>query len=140
MLNFWCLYGFTILVSVWSRNTAAAIVATLVLWTVCAATNLAHDALGTLATQPAAGASVAAGGIVPRVLELGFWALPKPRDLSLILDRAIGAANSLEPPAAIGSEFRRESMAPVASVVSSLALSIVTIIAATRQLRRADLS
>jgi len=82
VLHFTAFYSFSAMLAVWTRNTVVCVFGTLLFWVLCWAMNygrhtvVAHDPVGM------SGGSRA-------VLEIGYWALPKPADLNVILDDAL---------------------------------------------------
>jgi hypothetical protein len=70
------------MLAVWTRNTVVCVFGTLLFWVVCWGMNygrhtvVAHDPVG-----------VSTGSRF--VLEVGYWALPKPGDLNMVFDDAL---------------------------------------------------
>lgn len=82
VLHFTAFYSFSAMLAVWTRSTVVCVFGTLLFWVLCWAMNygrhtvIAHDPAG---MSPGSRA----------VLEIGYWALPKPADLNVILDDAL---------------------------------------------------
>jgi hypothetical protein len=82
VLHFTSFYAFSAMLAVWTRSTVVCVFGTLLFWVLCWAMNygrhtvIAHDPPG---MSPGSRA----------VLEIGYWALPKPADLNVILDDAL---------------------------------------------------
>lgn len=82
LLHFTAFYAFSAMLAVWTRSTVVCVFGTLLFWALCWGMNygrhavVAHDPAGMSAGSRAA-------------LEIGYWALPKPTDLNVILDEAL---------------------------------------------------
>jgi ABC-type transport system involved in multi-copper enzyme maturation permease subunit len=82
LLHFAAFYGFSAMLAVWTRSTVVCVFGTLLFWVICWAMNYGRHTI--VAHEPA---GMSAGSRV--VLEIGYWALPKPADLNVILDDAL---------------------------------------------------
>jgi ABC-type transport system involved in multi-copper enzyme maturation permease subunit len=82
LLHFAVFYSFSAMLAVWTRSTVVCVFGTLLFWVVCWGMNygrhavVAHDPVG-----------VSTGSRF--VLEVGYWALPKPGDLNMVFDDAL---------------------------------------------------
>jgi ABC-type transport system involved in multi-copper enzyme maturation permease subunit len=79
VLHFAIIYSFSVLLAVWTRSTIACLFGSTVFWLVCWSMNLGHHYIATQVPQLA---SVFA--------EIGYWILPKPVDIILLLEQLIG--------------------------------------------------
>jgi ABC-type transport system involved in multi-copper enzyme maturation permease subunit len=80
VLHFAVIYSFSVLVAVWTRSTIACLFGTTVFWLACWSMNMGHHYIATQVPQLA---SVFA--------EVGYWIMPKPADIIVLLEQAIGA-------------------------------------------------
>lgn len=74
VLEFAFLYGVSALLAVWTRSTVICLAGSLLFWAVCASLNFAHHTAVPDAPRPAAA-----------LVEAGYWVLPKPTDIRLLL-------------------------------------------------------
>jgi ABC-type transport system involved in multi-copper enzyme maturation permease subunit len=82
LLHFTAFYSFSAMLAVWTRSTVVCVFGTLLFWVLCWGINFGRQAV--IAHDPA--------GMSPgskAVLEMGYWALPKPGDLNVIFDDAL---------------------------------------------------
>jgi ABC-type transport system involved in multi-copper enzyme maturation permease subunit len=82
LLHFTAFYSFSAMLAVWTRSTVVCVFGTLLFWVLCWGMNFGRHAV--VAHDPA--------GMSPgskAVLEIGYWALPKPGDLNVIFDDAL---------------------------------------------------
>ena len=136
LLQFVIFFSVSALIAAHSRGTAACVLGTLLFWLLCWGMNYGRHAVVSL---PLLAPEVAA--TAPRLgwaSEVGYWALPKPADLGMILSDAIGGPNQ---PAAL-PEFAAvrtlHRFHPVAAVVTSLAAAAVIFAAAVRKFELTD--
>ena len=130
-IHFAVFYAFSALMGVWSRSTVLALFATLVFWAMCWGTNFArHAAVAREGTAEFQTSSTA--------LEAGYWLLPKPADMSLILYQVIGADGFVSE----FDEFRavrdKDAFHPAMSLLASLAFGAVMLGLAARELEAAE--
>ena len=131
VLEFAVLYSFSVLIAVWTRNTAVCVVGSLVLWALCSAVNF--NRLAVVARSDAAAHSPVVGAL----FEAGYWVLPKPVDLEAVSQQALGAEKHFRPlPEMKALESGRSSLA--LSVLTSVLFSAVLLTAAGRRLAKVD--
>lgn len=95
LVNFAAAYSVSLWLAVWTRSTPACLFGSMTFWLLCLAINSAHHAA---ASMPGlAPGSAAVPGPLRAVLGLGYWALPKPCDLALAMDRSLGVAQQVLP-------------------------------------------
>jgi hypothetical protein len=82
VLHFAVFYSFSAMLAVWTRSTVVCVFGTLLFWVLCWGMNYGRHAI--VAHDPK-GMSEA----TRFATELGYWALPKPGDLNVILDDAL---------------------------------------------------
>jgi hypothetical protein len=125
-------FSFLAMLAVATRSTVASLFGTVVFWLLCWAMNAGRHALHSQADLRAAGRSLGSS------VELGYWLLPRPLDLHLILADALGA------PATVGGLVNLPELVehglwrPVLSVLASLLFAGVLFIVAAYDFLTAD--
>jgi ABC-type transport system involved in multi-copper enzyme maturation permease subunit len=120
VVNFGVFYAVSAFLAVWTRSTVASAFGTLLFWLVCWAMNFTHHLL---LTSPAEGLTPLSHAF----LEIGYWVLPKPFDLSAVFHDAMRAdgfgikAAELRKLEAAGQFF------PALSVLASALFAAVTL-------------
>jgi hypothetical protein len=79
LLHFGIFFSFSAMLAVATRSPAASVFGTVLFWLVCWAVNFGRHAVRSSAALEAFGAGAGRG------VELGYWLLPKPLDLHVIL-------------------------------------------------------
>jgi len=82
LMHFGVFYSFSAMLAVWTRSTVVCVFGTLLFWVLCWGMNFGRHAV--VANEPK--------GMSPgtqAVLEIGYWVLPKPGDLNMVLDGAL---------------------------------------------------
>lgn len=89
LLHFLIIYSFSVLMAVCTRSTVACIFGSILFWFACFAMNFArHESLVMPALDPRVRPLPPA---VHHAVETGYWILPKPGDLLILLDGALQA-------------------------------------------------
>jgi ABC-type transport system involved in multi-copper enzyme maturation permease subunit len=137
LLQFAIAYSFSVLLSVLTRSTVAAVFGALLIWFVCYGVNLGRHAVVALPTLDP--------GLAPFppaarwLAEAGYWLLPKPADLVMVLDSTLGAADHFDAlPRFCRVVESQQAFAPVLSLLSSLVVSGLVLLIAARELSRAE--
>ena len=84
VVNFGVFYAVSTFLAVWTRSTVASAFGVLLFWVICWATNYTHHRLALYPVEGMAGAS-------HLLLDISYWVLPKPLDLSGIFHDAMRA-------------------------------------------------
>ncbi len=84
LLQFVVFFSFSAMLAVATRSTVASLFGTMVFWMLCWAMNFARHALHSSVDLRDAAQSMG------RSVELGYWLLPRPLDMHLILANALG--------------------------------------------------
>lgn len=88
ILQFAGLYAFSVLLAATTRSTVACVLGVLLFWAICLGVNYGrHAAVALPVLQPG-------GELSPLTLSLanlGYWLLPKPADMLLLLEKALDA-------------------------------------------------
>ena len=136
VLNFAILYSASTLLAVWTRNTAACVFGAILFWALCLGVNSARYA--GLALPALAGDDSTATASIPRSIEVAYWVLPKPVDLAMILDDALGSSEHFDEPAAFTIARNRGAFHPWASVASSLLCAAALLAVSARHFSTTD--
>jgi hypothetical protein len=126
LAHFAVFFSFSAFLAVWSRSAVTCVFGTLLFWMVCAGLNFGRHA------------SFLAFGGPPALLEAGYWALPKPADLGLMLHYAIGAP---APELRLPGLPKLEELGALhleASLLASLAFAVVVLGLAAYELTHTD--
>jgi hypothetical protein len=123
------LYAASVVAATCTRNAAASLFAALSCWLIC---------LGVNGSRAAIHAPSAPGHppVTRAALEAAYWALPKPIDLSRMLDRAVMASDHFAVSGAPGEAASAWTAA--AAIGSSLAFAAAMLAIAARQLSTTD--
>lgn len=130
-VHFGVFYAVSTFLAVWTRSTVACAFGTLLFWVVCWAVNFTHFKLG----GPTAD-GLAAGSHM--LLDVGYWVLPKPLDLSGVFHTAMQAEGfgGRVPELVRAEEAGR--FHPGLSASASAGFAAVTIAAASYELEMTD--
>jgi ABC-type transport system involved in multi-copper enzyme maturation permease subunit len=127
LLQFVIIFSFSALLAVRWRNTVVCVVGSVLLWGACSAVNLTRHAA---VSQDEPGAHWAA--------EAGYWVLPKPVDLGLLLDEALQSGQHFRPPRELEAAQSRNALTPELSVYTSLLFALGVAGFAARRFTRTD--
>jgi hypothetical protein len=118
LLQFAIFFSFSLLLAVCTRSTVICVFGSIVFWFVCWAMNYGRHAL---ALSEKMTPDSAFSGRLTWLADLGYWLLPKPGDLSIVLFDALDA----------GGQFQRlfDSAALAQAGVFSLWLSVLSSVA-----------
>ncbi len=137
--SFAALYGFSILLAATFRSTLACVLGVVLFWVLCFALNYArHSAVAYAQLAPGAEPLPAATGVL---VGLAYWLLPKPADLVVLLETALGASSDQATLASL-PEFHHViqlgEFHPALALVSSLAFCGVALALAAYQLEHTE--
>jgi ABC-type transport system involved in multi-copper enzyme maturation permease subunit len=139
ILQFALMFSFSMLIAVLFRNTMACVVAAVMFWIVCYAVNYGrHYAVVYADLNPGA---TPLSDVTLWLSELGYWLLPKPADLTLMLERSMNLGEvkqTLESQEPFARMLKDEHFHPIASVLSSCLFPIFALWAAAAQLAKTD--
>lgn len=113
VVNFAVFYAVSAFLAVCTRSTVVAVFGTLLFWLLCWAVNTTHHHL----------ASVEGQGVTPAgslLIDAGYWALPKPMDLSGVFFDAMGAADYSTPVPELAAVKAKGQFFPELAVLTSL--------------------
>lgn len=139
VLEFAMIYGFTVMLAVMTRSTVACTFGSILFWLLCWGMNVGrHFALGFESLTQGA---VTLGGFSRFLVEAGYWLLPKPADIAMLMEQALGAAGNtatLSGQAELQAVFQTGQFYPELSILTSLVFTAVMLWIAARQLRKAE--
>jgi ABC-type transport system involved in multi-copper enzyme maturation permease subunit len=135
LLNFAFIYSFATVIAVWTRSTAASVFGGVLFWVLCCGMNYArHAAIAQPALAPES-APYPAG--FRAVVEAGYWFLPKPADLAILLHRALQQGH-LSLAKAFEVMLSQGAFYPELSLLTSAAFAVLMLAVAARQLATTD--
>ena len=131
VVNFAIFYAFSSVLAVCTRSTVVSVFGTLLFWLVCWAMNYTHHRV--------VGFDVP--GITPMaafLIDVGYWVLPKPLDLSGIFFDAMRAKDYSAPVPELKAVQDRGAFHPEMSVVVSLLFAVGLLALAAYEFKRMD--
>jgi ABC-type transport system involved in multi-copper enzyme maturation permease subunit len=132
LLHFGIFFSFSALLAVSTRSTVACVFGSILFWMLCWGMNIGrHTALTVADVSASAGSFTFA-------FELGYWLLPKPADLSMVLMDSLRATEFFGP--SVGFQGMREQGAfhPEWSILASVAFAVVMLGIAAYEFVTAD--
>jgi hypothetical protein len=121
VIQFICFYPASVFLGTWSRSTMVAIIGSIAFWAICWMVN--HARISNLAATTAESSS----GLATWLINIAYWALPKPIDFSIILSDLMGTIKEFPPPTAWMSAWEGGKILPFASIGTSLLSSSVVL-------------
>jgi hypothetical protein len=139
LLHFTIFFSVSALIAVWTRSTVACVFGTLVFWFLCWGMNYGRHAL--VALEPAPGEVVSAqqpplqtlSPLVRWSAEAGYWALPKPADLGILLYHAMHAEGLTRELNVFRAVEQRGEFFPQLSVLASVLFTVAVLAVAGHQ-------
>jgi len=136
VLNFAITYGFSVLLATWSRNTITCLFGSILFWLTCFGMNYGrHAAVAWSALMPD---KPALPGSFRFLAECGYWLLPKPADLVMLLDDALGLSENFTQIKEFEFVQQHGQFFPELSILTSLLFTVAMIAIAARKLRTAE--
>jgi hypothetical protein len=139
LLHFTIFFSFSTLLAVCTRSTVACVFGSLVFWFLCWGMNYGRHAVVALEPSPAA---TSADQVAPQqtlsplvrwTTEAGYWALPKPADLGILLYHAMHAESFARELSVFEMVEQRNQFNPQLSVLASLLSTLLILAVAARQ-------
>ncbi|HJT32699.1 MAG TPA: hypothetical protein VJ783_11715 [Pirellulales bacterium] len=135
LLHFAIFFSFSLLLAVCTRSTVVCVFGSIAFWCVCWGMNFGRHAALAETYQPS---EAQFGGHALTLVEAGYWTLPKPADLGVLLYDALNAADSFGQLAAFESVQRHGDFHPGLSIAASLGFMALLLIGASRQFATLD--
>ncbi|HWY85860.1 MAG TPA: hypothetical protein VNX28_03995 [Gemmataceae bacterium] len=133
LLQFAAVYSFSVFVAVCTRSTLACVFGSVVFWFLCWGMNFGRHCL--LALESAMPPLHPA---LQGLVETGYWILPKPVDLGMMLHRALDAGASFSSFPELKKVQEMGAFYPELSLLTSFLFAIGMIVVAARQLAETD--
>jgi ABC-type transport system involved in multi-copper enzyme maturation permease subunit len=131
VINFAVFYAVSAFLAVWTRSTVVSVFGTLLIWVLCWAMNFTHHRV---VGYDVPGLTPAAGFLV----EAGYWALPKPLDMSGVFFDAMRAADYSTPVPELAAVRQRGRFHPELSVLTSLLFAVGVLALAAYEFKHTD--
>jgi ABC-type transport system involved in multi-copper enzyme maturation permease subunit len=136
VLSFAFVYSFSALLAVLTRSTIACIFGSVLFWIVCFGMNYGRHAA--VALPYLAPDALRYPASFNALVEVGYWVLPKPADLSMLLDQGLEAREHFGTPAEFEAVIKHNEFDPDLSVLTSVLFAAGMLAVAARQLRRVE--
>jgi ABC-type transport system involved in multi-copper enzyme maturation permease subunit len=131
VVNFAVFYAVSSFLAVCTRSTVVAVFGTLLFWLLCWAVNATHHHL---AANDVAGVTAASA----LLMDVGYWVLPKPLDMSGIFFDAMGGADYSAPVPELAAVKAKGLFFPELSVLTSLLFATGILALAAHEFRTTD--
>lgn len=120
-LQFAIFYSFSVMLAVVTRNTVACAFGTLLFFVACIVMNTARHSMIIHAGEP--------GYLthVPMMVEAGYWFLPKPVDLAILLSSSLDSANYFQQMFEYHALHQRGAFQPLMSVAVSCLFMVISV-------------
>ncbi len=129
LLHFAAVYSFSVLLAVCTRSTLACVLGSVAFWFLCWGMNYGRHCLLALESH-----MPPLNPLLRGLAEAGYWILPKPVDLGLILHRVLDAGNSFRSLSELQKMQELGAFYPYLSLLTSLLFASAMIVVAARQL------
>lgn len=139
VLHFGIVYSFSALMAVCTRSTVASVFGAVLFWLVCCGVNVGRYFVSALPELASPGPRAPAlSPFFRALLDAGYWILPKPLDLMMILDSAMGASEHLRTFPDLHQVQQTGLYLPELAVITSILSTVVVLLIAARQLATAE--
>jgi ABC-type transport system involved in multi-copper enzyme maturation permease subunit len=134
VLHFALVYSFSAFLAVWTRSTPASLFGGVLFWLLCFGINFSRHA--TAAQTGNDGAESPA--LFRSLVEACYWMLPKPADMMMLLDKAIGAEEHFASPDVFDAVVRAGAFLPELSLLTSCLFAFAMFAVAAQKLSTTD--
>jgi len=132
LLHFAVFFSFSALLAVCTRSTVVCVIGSLLFWLVCWGMNYGRHLVAAVPDVQQV------PGSLTWLVEGGYWVLPKPADLGLILFDALDAGHHFGKGVALQNVQARGDFHPELSILSSLVFTVAMLYVAGRQFVTTD--
>ena len=132
LMHFAIFFAVSALLAVCTRSTIACVVGCVLFWFLCWGMNYGRHVAVLL--PDSGGLSTAFVTLV----DAGYWILPKPADLGIVLFDTLEASSAFQRPAALQAIDAQGAFHPFLSVMTSLAFTLVMLAVAAREFSLSD--
>lgn len=136
LFHFAVFFSFSILLAVCTRSTVLCVIGSIAFWLLCWGMNYGRHSLAVLPSLEPGLSGVPAS--LQALVEAGYWILPKPADLGLILSDALQAGQYFGTVPAFEAARKSGAFVPELSLLTSLLFSGLTLGGAAWQLSSTD--
>jgi ABC-type transport system involved in multi-copper enzyme maturation permease subunit len=136
LLQFAAVYSASMMLATYARSTVACVFGAVGFWLICFASNYARHYAVTLSKL--APEMPALPPFFRWTVEAAYWALPKPADLAILLDSALGTGAHFSAIPAFSAVQEMGAFHPTLSIVSSLLSAAVLVAIAAHQFQTTD--
>ena len=134
LLHFSIFYGFSVLLAVCTPNAVVCVLGSIVFWGVAWSMNFSRQIL--LTSTDLAAESLRASSL-SGLIEWGYWVLPKPADLGVLLFHALDAGDHFGKSLDLNA-LEAHGFSMTLSVLSSLAFAALVLWISTRKFQATD--
>jgi ABC-type transport system involved in multi-copper enzyme maturation permease subunit len=131
VINFAVFYAFSAFLAVCTRSTVVCVFGTLLFWILCWAMNMTHHHLAGFEVKGVTPASSA-------LVEVGYWVIPKPLDMSGVFFDAMKAAKYSTPVPQLSAVKEKGLFRPELSILASLLFAGCILAIAAYEFRKTD--
>lgn len=132
LIHFAIFYGMSVLLAVSTRSTIACVFGSILFWLLCWAMNYGRHMVVALPDLHEAASGMRA------LVEVGYWILPKPADLGLLLFDALQAGNYFNSAIEFDALKAQGAFSPVLSVAASLGFTAAVLALACYEFHTTD--
>jgi hypothetical protein len=125
-------YSFSVMLAVVTRNTVACAFGTLLFFAACIVMNTARHTLVVHAGEPGYLTSM------PMMVEAGYWFLPKPVDLVILLSSSLDASNYFQQMFEYHALHERGLFQPLLSLAASCLFMVICVWISALQFNEID--
>lgn len=134
LLHFSIFFGFSVLLAVCTRNTTVCVFGSLLFWCMAWSMNFSRHAFMNSTDMVS---DSLRSPLLEGMIDLGYWILPKPADLGVLLFNSLGAGDHfgkmLDP-----AVLAEHGFSMTLSILSSLAFTAVVLFASMRKFQATD--
>jgi hypothetical protein len=134
LLHFSIFFGFSVLLAVWTGNAVACVFGSILFWCVAWSMNFGRHAL---VTSTDLLSEAMRSSYLGAIVEFGYWLLPKPADLGMLLFNSLGASNHFGNLLDLQT-LEAHGFSMWLSVASSLAFAGLILFASARKFQATD--
>jgi ABC-type transport system involved in multi-copper enzyme maturation permease subunit len=131
VIHFGVFYSFSVMLAVWTRSTVVCVLGSLLFWVICWGVNFGRQAMLVTGMEGMSG-----GGRT--VLEVSYWTLPKPLDMSAILFDALDAGGFMAGAPELRQLKKDGKFNPELSVLTSMLFAVAMLAISARELHTTD--
>jgi hypothetical protein len=132
LVHFAIFFSFSVLLAVTTRSTVACVFGSVVSWLLCWAMNYARHAVVGMPDLAMLSPSL------HTLVEIGYWVLPKPADMGILLFNSLEAGNYFGQIAAFQSVQSRGEFLPEWSIATSRRFTVAVLAVSAREFVTTD--